>query len=85
MYYIPPWCLFGLNRAQTKENESSRYLGCPTLVYGCRLFFFINLNVLGFDLNVLGFDLNVLGLKKRVLGFEKRVLGFEKGVLGFEK
>ena len=40
-------------------------------MYGCRLFFFINLNVLGFDLVV-------LGLKKRVLGFEKRVLGFEK-------
>jgi len=40
-------------------------------VYGCRLFFFIKIEALGFDLNV-------LGLKKRVLGFEKRVLGFEK-------
>ena len=41
--------------------------------YGCRLNFFINLMVLGFDLEV-------LGLKKRVLGFEKRVLGFFSGV-----
>ena len=54
-------------------------------VYGCRLFFFINLNVLGFDLNVLGFDLVVLGFDLNVLGLKKRVLGFEKGVLGFEK
>ena len=55
------------------------YLGCYLGVYGCRLFFFINLNVLGFDLNVLGFDLVVLGFDLNVLGLKKRVLGLKKG------
>ena len=54
--------------SDSRANERKRIF---PLLYGCRLFFFINLNVLGFDLVV-------LGLKKRVLGFEKRVLGFEK-------
>ena len=58
MYYTPPWV-----RVQT--------IFFYKFEYGCRLNFFINLMVLGFDLVV-------LGLKKRVLGFEKRVLGLQK-------
>ena len=53
MCYTPPWCLFGLNRVRTRAIDPQ---------YGCRLFFFINLMVLGFDFG--GF-----GLKKTGIGF----------------
>ena len=61
----------GISTIWRKMCGISFFLHLGRCLYGCRLNFFINLNVLGFDLEV-------LGLKKRVLGFEKRVLGFEK-------
>ena len=70
MFYMPPWCLFGLSRAQTKETRKRIFPLFRVSVRVQTKFFY---KKEGF-----GFDLNVLGLKKRVLGFEKRVLGFEK-------
>ena len=55
MYCMPQWCLFGLIRAKTKENDPSRYVRVQTKFF--------------YKFERFGFKFERFGFKKTGIGF----------------